>query len=90
MYIKREDAIRAVSGVDDYGDGIGFEIRSHCLVELSLLPSADVVECGECKHLGYCSRSVKVVSPLLGEYDEDKAIRYHLEFCSFGERKDNE
>ena len=39
--IKREDAIKAVSKVDDYGDGIGFEVRSHCLVELELVPSAD-------------------------------------------------
>lgn len=39
--IKRSDAIRAVSKVDDYGDGIGFEVRSHCLVELELVPSAD-------------------------------------------------
>ena len=39
--IKREDAIEAVSKVDDYGDGIGFEVRSHCLVELELVPSAD-------------------------------------------------
>ena len=39
--IKREDAIKAVSEVDDYGDGIGFEVRSHCLVELELVPSAD-------------------------------------------------
>ena len=27
--IYREDAIKAVSKVDDYGDGIGFEVRSH-------------------------------------------------------------
>ena len=39
--IKRSDAIKAVSKVDDYGDGIGFEVRSHCLVELELVPSAD-------------------------------------------------
>ena len=39
--IRRSDAIRAVSKVDDYGDGIGFEVRSHCLVELELVPSAD-------------------------------------------------
>ena len=39
--IKRADAIKAVSKVDDYGDGIGFEVRSHCLVELELVPSAD-------------------------------------------------
>lgn len=39
--IKRSDAIRAVSKVDDYGDGIGFEVKSHCLVELELVPSAD-------------------------------------------------
>lgn len=39
--IRRFDAIRAVSKVDDYGDGIGFEVRSHCLVELELVPSAD-------------------------------------------------
>ena len=39
--IRREDAIKAVSKVDDYGDGIGFEVRSHCLVELELVPSAD-------------------------------------------------
>lgn len=39
--IYREDAIKAVSKVDDYGDGIGFEVRSHCLVELELVPSAD-------------------------------------------------
>lgn len=39
--IKRSDAIKAVSKVDDYGDGIGFEVRSHCLVEIELVPSAD-------------------------------------------------
>ena len=39
--IRRSDAIEAVSAVDDYGDGIGFEVRSHCLVELELVPSAD-------------------------------------------------
>lgn len=39
--IKRSDAIGAVSKVDDYGDGIGFEVKSHCLVELELVPSAD-------------------------------------------------
>ena len=39
--IKRSDAIKAVSKVDDYGDGIGFEVKSHCLVELELVPSAD-------------------------------------------------
>lgn len=39
--IKRSDAIKTVSKVDDYGDGIGFEVRSHCLVELELVPSAD-------------------------------------------------
>lgn len=39
--IRRSDAIKAVSKVDDYGDGIGFEVRSHCLVELELVPSAD-------------------------------------------------
>ena len=43
-YIKREDAVKAVSKVDDYGDGVGFEVRSHCLVELKTLPPADVVE----------------------------------------------
>ena len=39
--IRRSDAIKAVSAVDDYGDGIGFEVRSHCLVELELVPSVD-------------------------------------------------
>lgn len=39
--IRRSDAIKAVSKVDDCGDGIGFEVRSHCLVELELVPSAD-------------------------------------------------
>ena len=39
--IRRSDAIKAVSKVDDYGDGIGFEVKSHCLVELELVPSAD-------------------------------------------------
>lgn len=39
--IKRYDAIKAVSKVDDYDDGIGFEVKSHCLVELELVPSAD-------------------------------------------------
>ena len=39
--IRRSDAIKAVSKVNDYGDGIGFEVRSHCLVELQLVPSAD-------------------------------------------------
>ena len=39
--IKRSDAIKAVSKVNDYDDGIGFEVRSHCLVELELVPSAD-------------------------------------------------
>ena len=42
--IRREDAIEAVSKVDDYGDGIGFEVRSHCLVELELIPSAVIGE----------------------------------------------
>lgn len=49
--IKRSVAIKAVSKVDDYGDGIGFEVRSHCLVELELVPSADRPQ-GEWKHLG--------------------------------------
>ena len=59
--IKRSDAIKAVSKVDDYGDGIGFEVRSHCLVEIELVPSADrpqgewtnagvlTVHCSNCK-----------------------------------------
>ena len=61
--IKRADAIKAVSKVDDYGDGIGFEVRSHCLVELELVPSADRPQgewvkhdderdyCSACKHI---------------------------------------
>ena len=57
--IKRSDAIKAVSKVDDYGDGIGFEVRSHCLVELELVPSADIPQ-GEWKinnnGWAYCSK----------------------------------
>ena len=51
-YIKREDAVKAVSKVDDYGDGVGFEVRSHCLVELETLPPADVREVVHGENIG--------------------------------------
>lgn len=59
--IKRDDAIKAVSKVDDYDDGIGFEVRSHCLVELELVPSADRPR-GEWKHDLYDARGINKCS----------------------------
>lgn len=41
--IKKNDAIKAVASVDDYNDGIGFEVRNHCIRDIHLLPSVDCI-----------------------------------------------
>ena len=43
-YIKREDVIQTIAEVDDYGDGMCFEVKSHAMRDVALIPSADVVE----------------------------------------------
>ena len=39
--ISRRAAIDALGKVDDYGDGIAFEVLSHAQMYISLLPSAE-------------------------------------------------
>ena len=39
--ISRQAAIDALGKVDDYGDGIAFEVLSHAQMYISLLPSAE-------------------------------------------------
>lgn len=39
--ISRKAAIEAIGKVDDYGDGIAFEVLSHAQRDISLLPSAE-------------------------------------------------
>lgn len=39
--ISRQAAIDAIEKVDDYGDGIAFEVLSHAQRDISLLPSAE-------------------------------------------------
>ena len=83
--IRRSDAIKAVSKVDDYGDGIGFEVRSHCLVELELVPSADRPQ-GEwidCKEPPSTDRNVFIAygtddmkSVCIGHYRHDMKLWY--------------
>ena len=39
--ISRQAAIDAIEKVDNYGDGIAFEVLSHAQRDISLLPSAE-------------------------------------------------
>ena len=39
--IKKRDAIEALNVIDVYGDGIGFEVLSHAIRDVSLLPTVD-------------------------------------------------
>lgn len=80
--IKRSDAIKAVSKVDDYGDGIGFEVRSHCLVELELVPSADRPQ-GEWQYVYSGKWMFRRCSccEWTQTYDDSKYIGYRYNFC---------
>lgn len=80
--IRRSDAIRAVSKVDDYGDGIGFEVRSHCLVELELVPSADRPQ-GEWKLeiLENGKYGARVVCSACGYKHFDSLEKKYTKFC---------
>ena len=97
-YIKRKDAIRAVSKVDDYGDGVGYEVRSHALVELELLPSVYAVEANELieflKHMAWETAINCVGAGAVYEDEVFKTIaeyRLDLWYEAFKtERKDNE
>ena len=41
--IKKRDAIEVLNAVDVYGDGIGFEVLSHAIRDVSLLPTVEAI-----------------------------------------------
>ena len=64
--ISRQAAIDALGKVDDYGDGIAFEVLSHAQMYISLLPSAerrgqwkqvgdDAYRCSACGEISCCN-----------------------------------
>ena len=66
--IDRQAAIDAIRKVDDYGDGIAFEVLSHAQRDISLLPSAERrgrwiesefgAYCSECGRYAYRSNGI--------------------------------
>ena len=41
--ISRQKAIEAIGEVDNYGDGIAFEVLSHAMRDISLLPTVEAI-----------------------------------------------
>lgn len=41
--IKKRDAIEALNVIDVYGDGVGFEVLSHAIRDVSLLPTVEAI-----------------------------------------------
>ena len=41
--IKKSDATETLNAVDVYGDGIGFEVLSHAIRDVSLLPTVEAI-----------------------------------------------
>ena len=50
--IKKRDAIEALNVIDVYGDGIGFEVLSHAIRDVSLLPTVDAEPVRHGKYIG--------------------------------------
>lgn len=90
-YIEKEKAIRhlKIDCITRYPSSYSFGLSAGAR-ELEKLPSADVVEvvrCRDCKHNrdngGDCDRTI-----ILNEYDSTEYRYAGLEYCSYGERKE--
>ena len=79
-YIEYHDICSAICNQQD-GTGMTYEALAHAMVEIQLAPSIDIVRCGECKwyNCGACFRD-----------DGANNGRKADDFCSYGERKENE
>ena len=45
--IEKEKAIEAILNVDNYGDGVAFEVLGHAQMEVGLLPTVDAIPCDD-------------------------------------------
>ena len=41
--INKQDAVNAINAVDNYDDGIAFEVLSHACRDVALLPEVDAI-----------------------------------------------
>lgn len=83
-YIKLEDAIHnidlEVTGRKEYtGD-----MKANLFFALDELPTIEIVRCSECKYREKCEQIVAF------EIGENQIEGRKIDFCSYGERKDNE
>lgn len=81
-YIKREDAIQAVDEVLESIDHVPQWVWDSFHISFDNLPSVDVVEVVRCKDCKYWDGD-KCTGRDIFIVDDD-------EFCSYGEKKDNE
>ena len=81
-YLDAYAVMKALQEVDDYGDGVAFEVLSHAMRDVALIPTADVVEVIRCKD---CVYHYNPLADCCGvpfvTTDED--------FCSWGERRED-
>ena len=87
-YIKREDAITALEEWAVNLINPKFIVKEDAICALKDIPSADVVEvvrCKDCIHNDQCKHRVVM-------WVEDPINTWHkdIDFCSYGERKEQE
>ena len=86
-YIKREDAIKAIKSIDDH-DNV-FRANALGLAEraVQIIPAANVVKVVRCRDCRYWEKDG---DNSIGFSMICQSIRQANDFCSYGERKDNE
>ena len=73
--INKQDAVNAINAVDNYDDGIAFEVLSHACRDVALLPEVDAepvrhgrwidytdegyVECDQCRSATNCDGDIE-------------------------------
>ena len=89
-YIKREDAIRQIVKTSAQNE-LDIPAIGTVIYILSEMDSADVVEvvrCDQCRHFDAINNDDHGWCKLISDLPIGVSVRYHDDYCSYGERSD--
>lgn len=80
---ERQRVLETIANVDNYGDGVAYEVLGHVYRDVALIPTVDavpVIRCKDCQHWDEEDRVCGLRDCYGWDYKPDS-------FCSWAERK---